>query len=93
MPYGLKNDPETVQHARTSYTLRPNASSPWFLDDIVVFSRTPAEHIDSALQVLMFVRDVHLTLNMRKCEFITYHIDYLGHVICPGRLRSVDTGN
>lgn len=55
--------------------------------NIVIFSRTPDEHIEHFGQVLMLLNNADVTLIFRKLYFFTISIDFLGHLICPGCLR------
>ena len=88
MPFGLRNAPGTFQRAidvilaqvRWQYSLV-------YLDDIVVFSKTGEEHIDHVRSVLSLLADAGVTLKLKKCFFFTDKIDYLGHVIRPGKLQ------
>lgn len=57
-----------------------------YLDDIVIFSRTPQEHIGHVRKVLTLLHDAGVTLQLKKCKFFTETINYLGHVIRPRRL-------
>lgn len=52
-----------------------------FLDDILVFSETWAEHLEHLRLVLSVLREHQLFAKMSKCSFAQDHIDYLGHVI------------
>lgn len=54
------------------------------LDNIVVFWRTPDEHIKHVLQVLKVLNSASITLSPKKCELFFMCMDYLGHVISPG---------
>jgi Reverse transcriptase (RNA-dependent DNA polymerase) len=54
------------------------------LDDIIVFSKTPAEHMARLEAVLHRLYRAGLTLNLKKCHFFKETVDYLGHVIRPG---------
>lgn len=58
----------------------------WFyLGDIMFFWWTPDEHIEHIHQVLTLLNDARVTRDLKKCEFTTNRIDYLGHAIHPGR--------
>lgn len=58
-----------------------------YLDDIVILSRTPNEHIHHVRQDLKSLHDVRVTLNLKKWEYFTVHIAYLGHVAHLGHLK------
>lgn len=52
-----------------------------YIEDFIVFSKSPEEHvthIDGVLRVLMASG---MTLKFKKCRFFFKEIDYLGHVI------------
>jgi hypothetical protein len=57
-----------------------------YLDYIIVFSETPAEHMAHLDVVLHRLYRAGLTLNLKKCHFFKETVDYVGHVIRPGQL-------
>jgi Reverse transcriptase (RNA-dependent DNA polymerase) len=57
-----------------------------YLDDIIVFSKTPGEHLEHLDAVLHRLYREGLSLNLKKCFFFKETINYLGHVIRPGKL-------
>lgn len=57
-----------------------------YLDDIILYSRTPDKHIDDVLKDLLLY-DAVLTLNLEEWELFMFSIDYLGHVLHPGCLK------
>jgi Reverse transcriptase (RNA-dependent DNA polymerase) len=57
-----------------------------YFDDIIVFSKTPAEHITHLDAVRHRPYRAGLTLNLKKCHLFKETVDYLGHVIRPGQL-------
>jgi hypothetical protein len=52
-----------------------------FFDDILVYSRTWAEHLVHLHLVLETLREHKLFLKQSKCSFGTNSVSYLGHVI------------
>ena len=87
MPFGLRNAPATFQRF-VDITL---SGLTWktclvYLDDIIVFSKTPSEHMAHLDTVLHRLYRAGLTLNLKKCHFFKETVDYLGHVIRPGHL-------
>ena len=52
-----------------------------YLDDIIVFSKTPKEHIERLRGVFKKLSTAGLRLNLRKCEFFKSRITYLGHTV------------
>lgn len=65
-----------------------------YLDDVVIFWRTPEKQIEHICQVLTLLRDRGLKLNFKKFKLLINHIDYLRHVIRPwfveGSRRKID---
>eukprot|EP00117_Sycon_ciliatum_P021717 scpid58990/ scgid18952/ Retrotransposable element Tf2 155 kDa protein type 1 len=65
-----------------------------FLDDILVFSRTWTEHLDSVLSAL---EEAQLYCKRAKCEFAAPSMKFFGHIISgetigpdPEKLQAVD---
>jgi hypothetical protein len=86
MPMGLTNAPATFQRLMND-VLRPfHAFARVYLDDIVIFSASAAEHEAHVKQVLDALRKNQLRLNPSKCVFHVTTINFLGHVVSPGRV-------
>ena len=88
MPFGLKNAPATFQRALDIIL----SGVRWqtclvYLDDVIVFSRTHAEHLRHLDEVLTLLGRAGLSLKLKKCSFFRTKVDYLGHVISPGKLE------
>ena len=49
-----------------------------FLDDIIIFSRTPEEHEDHVRTVLTLLQDKGFTIKASKCTFSATELDLLG---------------
>ena len=49
-----------------------------YLDDILIHSKTAAEHIDGVLSVLQCLENTILYCNAKKCEFDKKKIEFLG---------------
>ena len=52
-----------------------------YLDDLLVFSRTPQEHLDRLELVFQRLAQANLKLKPSKCNFFQTSIDFLGHTI------------
>jgi transposase InsO family protein len=87
MPFGLMNAPATFQRV-VDMTL---SGLNWkiclvYLDDIIVFSPSYEEHIRDLDIVLGRLYGAGLSLKLKKCFFFKETVNYLGHVIQPGKL-------
>lgn len=82
MPFGLCNAPSTFQALMNSifrgYLCKFVLV---FFDDILVYSRSEAEHLGHVRIVLETLRDHGLFAKRKKCEFAKQELEYLGHII------------
>ncbi|KAL0443876.1 UNVERIFIED_CONTAM: Retrovirus-related Pol polyprotein from transposon.6 [Sesamum latifolium] len=58
-----------------------------YLNDIVIYSRTLAEHVEHLRQVLARLREYELYAKVSKCSFAQETISFLGHTMERGRIR------
>ena len=82
MPFGLTNAPATFQRLMESCLSDLHLN--WciiYLDDVIVFSKTPEEHIERLEAVFKKISDAGLKLKPSKCEFFKKRIHYLGHIV------------
>src|SRR6202051_2999603 len=82
MPFGLTNAPATFMHLMQQ-TLRRFLDDfvIVFIDDILIYSKTLADHTQHLRQVLQVLRDKQSYAKLSKCEFFKREIGLLGHVI------------
>ena len=52
-----------------------------YLDDIIVFSKMPKEHIERLRGVFEKLSAAGLRLKPSKCKFFKSQIAYLGHIV------------
>ncbi|KAH0650155.1 hypothetical protein KY284_030067 [Solanum tuberosum] len=52
-----------------------------FIDDILVYSRSKAEHAEHLRAVLQVLRDRELYVKFSKCEFWLDSVAFLGHIV------------
>ncbi|KAL4028418.1 hypothetical protein IC575_011615 [Cucumis melo] len=52
-----------------------------FIDDILIYSKTEAEHEEHLRIVLQTLRDNKLYAKFSKCEFWLKQVSFLGHVV------------
>ncbi|KAE9265706.1 hypothetical protein PR003_g32372, partial [Phytophthora rubi] len=54
-----------------------------YLDDILVFSQNPVEHLEHLRIVFDRLRQYDVTLNGKKCHILRDQVDYLGFTLTP----------
>ena len=82
MPFGLTNAPATFQRLMESCLGKLHLN--WciiYLDDIIIHSRTPEEHLIRLEGVFQRLRGAGLKLKPSKCAFFRDRIAYLGHIV------------
>jgi len=82
MPMGLKNSPP-IHQRRMVAALRHLIGTIChvYLDDIVIWSNSVAEHTKHIDMVMKALANAKLHLNPKKCAFFRLEIDFLGHHI------------
>ena len=82
---GLVNAPGTFQACMTrvfgDLINRPGSGVLVYLDDILVYSRTAAEHEQMLRTVLQRLREHKLYAKLKKCEFNMPELKFLGHIV------------
>jgi len=82
LPFGLVNAPAAFQRYMDVALSGLNFNCALvYLDDILVFSKTWDEHLKDINTVFDYVRRAGLHLKLKKCEFGTKSVKYLGHVV------------
>ena len=82
MPFGLTNAPATFQ-----WLMQSCLSNLYlhyciiYLDDIIVFSKTPEEHLLKLRAVFEKLNQAGLKLKPSKCDLFRQELIYLGHVV------------
>lgn len=82
MPFGLCNAPATFERLMERVLGRLQ----WqiclcYIDDILIFSRTAAQHLEHLRTVFLRMRDAKLKLKPKKCHFFQKRVAFLGHVV------------
>ncbi|KAJ9522565.1 hypothetical protein QJQ45_008331 [Haematococcus lacustris] len=82
LPFGLCNAPATFQRLMNDilHDLLDDCVLV-YLDDILIFSRTPQEHTAHLRRVLDLLRKHKLYAKLSKCEFGMDQTTFLGHII------------
>ena len=82
MPFGATNAPATFQ--RLMEDCLGDLNMNWcilYLDDVIVYSQTPEEHLERLEAVFKKLSAYGLKLKPSKCTFFQEEITYLGHLI------------
>ncbi len=99
MPYGLVNAPSVFQDLMHE-VLREylHRFVLVYIDDILIYSRSLAEHRHHVAEVLQCLRQLHLFLKAEKCsfhqpsvQFLGYHIDSSGIRMDEGKVEAIKT--
>ena len=88
MPFGLANAPATFQ-AYINKALRGliDVTCVVYLDDILIYSSDPADHWRHVREVLQRLKDYQLYVNLKKCQFATTEVEFLGFVVSTEGVR------
>ena len=89
MPFGLTNAPAVFQ-TLVNDVLREfiNIFVVVYLDDILIFSRTPKEHTAHIRLVLQRLLENRLFVKAEKCMFNAASVEFLGHILEKGQVRA-----
>ena len=84
LPFGLTNAPSTFM-AWMHSILKPylDKSVVVFLDDCLIMSRSPEEHLHHLEQVFRAFSEHKVLLKASKCHIATRQVDFLGHTVTP----------
>jgi hypothetical protein len=82
MPFGLTNAPTTFKRMMDDI-LQPFTSTfvVVYLDEILIYNKTWAEHLQHIQQVLHTLRQHKLYENFKKCSFGMDRVHYLGYIV------------
>ena len=80
--FGLSNAPATFQALMNS-VLRPLIGKCClvYMDDVLVYSRTPEEHLQHLRSVLQCLRENQLYCKLSKCKFGLSETKFCGHIV------------
>ena len=82
MPFGVKNAPGSFQREmRRVLSGKLNKGVFVFIDDIIVYSRTVAEHVELVDWVLSQLEKTEYFAHPGKCQFLKDEVNFLGHVV------------
>ena len=81
MPFGLTNAPATFQRLINDVLGDCRSFCMAYLDDVLVFSRSPAEHLHHLERILEKLDSHKLYAKLSKCSFALSSVKFLGHVV------------
>ena len=88
MPFGLTNAPATFQTLMNSVLAGYlDKFATVYLDDVLVYSKNPQEHLVHLELVLQRLREHQLYAKLSKCAFALIDMPFLGHIISAGGIR------
>ena len=86
VPFGLAQAPAYFQELMTCI-LKDFSSAIAYLDDIIIFSKTPQEHLSHIRMVFDKFKSANLSMKKSKCSFFSKEIHYLGHILSATGIR------
>ena len=88
MPFGLRNAPATFQRLMNK-VVGDLEGCAVYLDDVVIYSDTWADHLQRIGALFKRLADARLTVNLAKCDFARATVTYLGRQVGQGEVRPV----
>jgi len=90
LPFGLKTAPATFQKLMNSVLSGLTGTRCFvYLDDIVIYAKSLADHNTRVREVLERIRTHKLKLQPGKCEFLRKEVNYLGHQITETEVNPI----
>ena len=80
VPFGLAQVPAYFQELMTG-VLKDLPFVMAYLDDIIIYSCTPEEHLKHIKTVFEKLRHAKLPMKLSRCHFFAKEIQYLGHIL------------
>ena len=81
MPFGLVNAPPTFRRAMTVALRGCEDFAAVYIDDVLVFSANPQQHLEHLRQVFKCLQQQAYHVRLAKCEFMASSVRFLGHVL------------
>ena len=88
VPFGLAQAPAYFQELITG-VLKDLPFATAYLDDIIIYSSTPEEHLQHIKTVFEKLRHAKLSMKLSKCHFFAKEIQYLGHILGVEGIKAV----
>ena len=89
LPFGLVNAPAVFVETMTKVFQNRGLGKfvIVYLDDILIYSKSPEEHLAHLESVLQTLSDNKLFAQLPKCLFNTDSVEYLGHIVSKEGIR------
>ena len=88
VPFGLAQAPAYFQELMTG-VLKDLQLAMAYLDDIIIYSSTPEEHLEHIRTVFEKLCDAKLSMKLNKCHFFAKEIQHLGHILGKEGIKPV----
>ena len=88
VPFRLAQTPAYFQELMTGI-LKDFPFAIAYLDDIIIFSKTPQEHLSHICMVFEKLRTTNLSIKKSKCSFFSKEIQYLGHILSATGIQTL----
>ena len=88
VPFRLAQAPAYFQELMTG-VLKDLPFAMAYLDNIIIYSSTPEEHVQHIKAVFEKLCHAKLSMKLSKCHFFTKEIQYLGHILGMEGIRPV----
>ncbi|CAM5100279.1 unnamed protein product, partial [Eretmochelys imbricata] len=87
LPFGLRNAPATCQSLVDGLLTGLGEYAVAYLDDVVIFLDSWAEHLEHLQKVFERIREAGLTVKTKKCQIGLNRVTYLGHQVGQGTIN------
>ena len=89
LAFGLSSGPSTWQKL-LEHTLRDVPNCFIYLDDVLCFGKTKADHDKTLKDIFKRLADNGMALSIDKCKFGQSEVDYLGYRVNSGGIRPLE---
>ena len=92
VPFGLAQAPAYFQELMTG-VLKDLPFAMAYLDDIIIYSSTPEEHLQHIKTVFEKLLHAKLSMKLSKCHFFAKEIQYLRHILGVEGIKTSSSQN
>ena len=87
VPFRFAQAPAYFQELMMTGILKDFPFAIAHLDNIIIFSKTPQEHLSHIWMVFRKLKSANLWMKKSKCSFFPKEIQYLGHILSATGIR------